>query len=111
MQDLELEKQIQDQLEVQKLKEDVQKIQDNQMNPETLLQIFRGKRPEGMDYKVYKAIQAELKNANKQYLKGKFAHNSNFIVRDNPETGKQEYGILTKGVTYYKPKEEETKNV
>ena len=46
------------------------------LTPEVINQVFSGKRPEGMDYLVYKAIRKTLQKKTKEYLKGQTVYYS-----------------------------------
>jgi fructose-1-phosphate kinase PfkB-like protein len=60
-----------DQQEVNKLAEQLKDL-----NSDTINSVFAGKRPEGMDYLVYKALRKTLNNKTRQYLKGNLFYNS-----------------------------------
>jgi len=47
-----------------------------ELTQEDIDTIFTGKRPEGMDYNIYKVARSQLNRATKQYLKGRMFHKS-----------------------------------
>jgi len=70
-----------------KEKEEEQKIEVTAEEQEL---IFKGIRPEGMDYKVFRQVRKELNKAQKLYLGGQYKHIS---INLNPKL----YNVETKG--------------
>ena len=102
-----------DQQEVNELAEQIKGL-----TPEIINQVFSGKRPEGMNYMVYKALRKTLQDKTKTYLH----ENLEFISKDIRKqaiktddagnktviyTGEVFSTKLVKGNTYVKPKNKE----
>jgi hypothetical protein len=79
--------------------------QEDKFSKEVILQVFQGIRPEGMDKEVFKLIRKEINKQNKIRLKGQLIHVSNMVMRKN-EKGEEQWGVLGKGITRYREKEE-----
>lgn len=63
----------QDQQEVNELAEQIKGL-----TPQIINSVFSGKRPEGMNYMVYRALRKTLQDKTKQYLNG----NLEFLSKD-----------------------------
>ena len=103
----------QDQQEVNELAEQIKGL-----TPEIINSVFSGKRPEGMNFMVFKALRKTLDNKTKQYLKG----NLEFVSKDIRKqaiktdeagnktvvyTGDVHGTKIVRGNTYVKPKNKE----
>ena len=75
-------------------------IEKPTLSDEAVDSIFKGVRPEGMEYNVFKYYQRLANNYTKQKLKGTFKHVSSWI---EPIEGTKDF--IRKTSTYVKPVE------
>lgn len=106
---------------MEEIKEEVLSPEQQQVNdmakklltPEVINQVFAGKRPEGMDYLVYKAIRKTLQDKTKSYLKGQTVYYSGKQLmkvtdKESDIPMKDGSGIkIVKPKPYVKPKNKE----
>lgn len=83
---------------------DTVKDQMEKVSKEDLMAIYTGKRPEHIDYGVYRSIKSFLDSMNKERMRGTLIHCSNAIL--DKDGDKEVWKYTSKGITYEKPKVE-----
>jgi hypothetical protein len=78
-----------------------EKITEDSIDEKVIKQLFRGERPEGMNYEDYRIKRKAIQLFLKRKQKGKFIYISKETVTEtNPETGEKQ--LITKIYNPYK---------
>jgi hypothetical protein len=74
------------------------KQQMEKISKEDIMTIYTGKRPEHIDYGVYRSIKSFLDSMNKERMRGTLIHCSNAVL--DKDGDKEVWKYTSKGITY-----------